>query len=45
MSKVTSICGIPLGDGGIPSKWKRPIVLLSFAIGLSPCKTWISTEG
>ena len=45
MSKVTSIWGIPLGDGGIPSKWKRPIVLLSFAIGLSPCKTWISTEG
>src|SRR5690554_2590295 len=45
ISKVTSICGTPLCAGGIPSKWKRPIVLLSFAIGLSPCNTWISTEG
>ena len=30
---------------GIPSKWNLPIVLLSFAIGRSPCNTWISTEG
>jgi hypothetical protein len=27
ISKVTSICGTPLGAGGKPSKWKRPIVL------------------
>jgi hypothetical protein len=26
ISKVTSICGTPLGAGGKPSKWKRPIV-------------------
>ena len=45
MSNVTSICGIPLGDGGIPSRWKRPMVLLSLAMDLSPCSTWISTEG
>ena len=45
MSKVTSICGTCLGAGGIPSKWNLPIVLLSAAIDLSPCKTWISTEG
>ena len=45
ISNVTSICGVPLWAGGIPSKWNLPIVLLSFAIGLSPCKTWISTEG
>ena len=25
--------------------WKRPNVLLSAAIGRSPCKTWISTAG
>ena len=24
ISKVTSICGIPLGAGGIPTSWKRP---------------------
>ena len=45
ISKVTSICGTPLGAGGIPSKWKRPIVLLSAAIALAPCNTWISTVG
>ena len=45
ISKVTSICGTPLGDGGIPSKWNLPIVLLSLAIGLSPCNTCISTDG
>ena len=45
ISKVTSTWGIPLGAGGMPSKWNLPIVLLSFAMGLSPCKTWISTDG
>ena len=45
ISKVTSICGVPLGEGGIPSRWNRPIVLLSVAIALSPCNTCISTEG
>ena len=39
MSKLTSICGTPRGAGGSPSKWKRPIVLLSFAKGRSPCNT------
>jgi len=45
MSKVTSIWGTPLGEGGIPSKWNLPKVLLSTAIGLSPCSTCTSTEG
>ena len=45
ISKVTSIWGTPLWAGGKPSKWKRPMVLLSAAIALSPCKTWISTDG
>ena len=45
MSKVTSIWGTPRGAGGMLSKWKRPMVLLSLAIGRSPCKMWISTEG
>ena len=45
ISKVTSICGVPLCAGGIPSKWNRPIVLLSFAIDRSPCNTCISTDG
>ena len=39
ISKVTSICGIPRGAGAIPSRIKRPRVLLSAAIGLSPCRT------
>ena len=45
ISKVTSICGIPLGDGGISLSWNLPRVLLSPAIGLSPCTTCISTVG
>ena len=45
ISNTTSICGTPLIAGGRPSKWKRPMVLLSFAIALSPCNTWISTDG
>ena len=39
ISKVTSICGIPRGAGGIPTKSNRPKVLLSPAIGRSPCRT------
>ncbi len=44
MLNVTSICGIPLGAGAMPSSLKSPRVLLSFAKSLSPCRTWISTE-
>src|SRR6267143_998324 len=43
MSKVTSICGTPRGAGGMPSRWKRPSVLLSRAIGRSPWSTCTST--
>ena len=43
MLKVTSICGTPRGAGGMPVSWKRPRVLLSYAMGRSPCSTWIST--
>ena len=43
--KETSIWGTPFGAGIIPSRWKRPKILLSFAIGLSPWSTTISTEG
>ena len=43
MSKVTSICGIPLLAGGIPSRRNCPSVLLSLANWRSPCTTWIST--
>ena len=45
MSNVTSICGTPRGAGGIESRWNLPMVLLSAAIGRSPCRTWISTDG
>src|SRR3989442_1609538 len=45
MSKVTSICGTPRGAGGIPSRWKRPSVRLSRAIGRSPWRTCTSTDG
>ena len=45
MSKVTSIWGTPRGAAGIPSKLKRPNVLLSAANSRSPCNTWISTDG
>ena len=37
MSKVTSICGTPRGAAGMPSRWNRPMVLLSRAMGRSPC--------
>ena len=43
ISKVTSIWGTPLGAGGMPSRMKRPRVLLSAAMGRSPWVTWIST--
>ena len=36
MSNVTSICGPPLGEGGMLSKMNLPMVLLSLAIGRSP---------
>ncbi len=45
MSNVTSICGTPRGAAGMPSRWKRPIDLLSRANGRSPWQTLISTEG
>ena len=44
MSKATSICGMPRGAGGIPTRWNLPSVRLSRAMGRSPCRTWISTE-
>ena len=43
MSNVTSICGMPRGAGGIPSRMNRPSVLLSAAKSRSPWRTWIST--
>ena len=39
ISNVTSICGTPRGAAGISVNWKRPKVLLSAAIGRSPCNT------
>src|SRR5574341_810215 len=39
MSKVTSTCGVPRGAGGMPSRRKRPRLILSVAIGRSPCST------
>jgi len=43
MSKVTSICGTPRGAAGSPTRWKRPSVRLSRAMGRSPCSTCTST--
>ena len=43
MSKVTSICGMPRGAGGMPTSWNLPSVLLSRAMSRSPWSTWIST--
>ena len=45
MSNVTSICGMPRGAGGMPSRMNRPSVLLSLASSRSPWRTWISTCG
>jgi len=38
-SKVTSIYGVPLGAGGIPSRLNLPSKLLSLVIFLSPSNT------
>ena len=43
ISNLTSICGTPLGAGGKSVRLKLPNETLSFAIGLSPCTTWIVT--
>ena len=43
ISNVTSICGIPRGAGAIPVSWNCPSEILSAAISLSPCITWMST--
>ena len=43
MSKVTSIWGTPLGEGGIPDKSNYPSNLLSAAISRSPWKTRMDT--
>mmetsp|Transcript_14961 Transcript_14961/g.25489 ORF Transcript_14961/g.25489 Transcript_14961/m.25489 type:complete len:305 (-) Transcript_14961:866-1780(-) len=39
MSKVTSICGMPRGAGGMPTRSNWPSSLLSAAISRSPCST------
>jgi hypothetical protein len=39
ISKVTSICGTPLGLGGMPSRLNCPSDLLSLANSLSPWAT------
>ena len=43
MSNVTSICGTPAGARLMPFSLNVPMDLLSFAMGRSPCSTWIST--
>ena len=43
ISNVTSILGIPLGAGAIPSSLNSPRSLLSLANCLSPCTTLMST--
>ena len=45
MSNVTSICGIPLGAGRIPSRMNLPMLLFSEAMLRSPCTTCTSTLG
>ncbi len=39
ISKDTSIYGVPLGAGGIPSKLNLPKIWLSLVRGRSPSKT------
>src|SRR5660398_198529 len=39
ISKVTSICGMPRGAGGIPVSWNLPRVWLYMASSRSPCRT------
>lgn len=43
ISNVISIYGTPRGASRMPSKWIRPSVRLSRAIGRSPCNTCTST--
>ena len=43
ISKVTSICGIPRGAGGMSLKLNWPRLLLPAAISRSPCNTWMVT--
>ena len=43
ISNVTSICGIPLGAGAIPSRRNIPSCLLSFANSRSPWRMLMST--
>mmetsp|Transcript_56072 Transcript_56072/g.128738 ORF Transcript_56072/g.128738 Transcript_56072/m.128738 type:complete len:343 (+) Transcript_56072:717-1745(+) len=43
MSNVTSICGMPRGAGGMPTRSNWPSILLSVAISRSPCSTLIPT--
>ena len=43
MSKVTSICGMPRGAGGMPTRSNWPSSLLSAAISRSPWKTRMVT--
>ena len=45
MSKVTSICGMPRGAGGMPTRSNWPSSLLSAASSRSPWKTRIVTAG
>ena len=43
MSKMTSICGMPRGAGGMPSRLNWPRLLLPADISRSPCSTWMVT--
>ena len=45
MSNETSICGVPRGAGGIPTRSNCPNGLFSAAISRSPCNTLIWTCG
>ena len=43
MSKVTSICGMPRGAGGMSERLNWPRLLLPEATSRSPCSTWMVT--
>src|SRR2546422_11663210 len=43
MSNVTSICGMPRGEGGMSVRLNWPSDLLPAAMSRSPCRTWIVT--
>ena len=45
MSKDTSICGAPRGEGGMPSRLNSPSDLLAAAISRSPWNTLMVTAG